>query len=126
MVKNLLANAGDAGDMASTPGSGRAPGVGNGHPLQVFLFREFHGQRSLVGYSPWGRKESARAEHASMHAQTVPLKLLRFLKSQKLYSFPFVDTLLTLWFLFISNWVEWLLTINNCNLAFLKSLSKFL
>ena len=126
MVKNLLANAGDAGDMASTPGSGRAPGVGNGNPLQVFLFREFHGQRSLVGYSPWGRKESARAEHASMHAQTVPLKLLRFLKSQKLYSFPFVDTLLTLWFLFISNWVEWLLTINNCNLAFLKSLSKFL
>ena len=25
----------------------------------VFLPREFHGQRSLVGYSPWGRTESA-------------------------------------------------------------------
>ena len=24
----------------------------------VFLAGEFHGQRSLVGYSPWGRKES--------------------------------------------------------------------
>ena len=23
----------------------------------VFLLGEFHGQRSLVGYSPWGRKE---------------------------------------------------------------------
>ena len=23
----------------------------------VFLTGEFHGQRSLVGYSPWGRKE---------------------------------------------------------------------
>ena len=23
----------------------------------VFLPREFHGQRSLVGYSPWGHKE---------------------------------------------------------------------
>ena len=27
----------------------------NGHPLQpVFLPGESHGQRSLVGYSPWG------------------------------------------------------------------------
>ena len=31
MVKNLPANAGDAG---SIPGSGRSPGVGNGNPLQ--------------------------------------------------------------------------------------------
>ena len=34
MVKNPLANAGDA-DVASTPGSGRAPGVGNGNPLHT-------------------------------------------------------------------------------------------
>ena len=27
-------------------------------PTLVFLPREFHGQRSLVGYSPWGHKES--------------------------------------------------------------------
>ena len=31
MVKNLPANAGDAG---SIPGSGRSPGEGNGNPLQ--------------------------------------------------------------------------------------------
>ena len=31
MVKNQLANAGDAG---SVPGSGRSPGEGNGNPLQ--------------------------------------------------------------------------------------------
>ena len=31
MVKNLFANAGDAG---SIPGLGRSPGVGNGNPLQ--------------------------------------------------------------------------------------------
>ena len=30
VVKNLLANAGDAG---SVPGSGRSPGAGNGNPL---------------------------------------------------------------------------------------------
>ena len=33
----------------------------------VFLLREFHGQRSLVGYSPWGHKESAMTE-ATLHA----------------------------------------------------------
>ena len=34
MVKNLPANAGDIRDKGSIPGSGRAPGVGNGNPLQ--------------------------------------------------------------------------------------------
>ena len=32
--KESPCNAGDAGDMGSIPGSGRSPGVGNGHPLQ--------------------------------------------------------------------------------------------
>ena len=34
MVKNLPANAGDAKDAGSIPGSGRSPGEGNGNPLQ--------------------------------------------------------------------------------------------
>ena len=34
-VKNPLANAGDAGDAGSIPGSGRSPGVGDGNPLQL-------------------------------------------------------------------------------------------
>ena len=29
-------------------------------PTPLFLPGEFHGQRSLVGYSPWGCKESDR------------------------------------------------------------------
>ena len=29
---------------------------------------EFHGQRSLVGYSPWGCKESDMTERRSTHA----------------------------------------------------------
>jgi len=36
-VKNLPANAGDAGDAGSIPGSGRGPGVGNGNPFQYCL-----------------------------------------------------------------------------------------
>ena len=34
VVKNPPANAGDARDTGSIPGSGRSPGVGNGTPLQ--------------------------------------------------------------------------------------------
>ena len=29
---------------------------GNGNPLQYSCLRNPHGQRSLVGYSPWGHK----------------------------------------------------------------------
>ena len=36
-------------------------------PTPVFLPGEFHGQRSLVGYSPWGPKESDTTEARSMH-----------------------------------------------------------
>ena len=35
-------------------------------PTPVFLSGESHGQRSLVGYSPWGRKESDMTEHICM------------------------------------------------------------
>ena len=30
-------------------------------PTTVFLNGEFHGQRNLARYSPWGRKESEQA-----------------------------------------------------------------
>ena len=35
MVKNQPANAGDATDMSSVPGSGRSPGEGNGNPSSI-------------------------------------------------------------------------------------------
>ena len=34
-------------------------------PMPVFLPGEFHGQRSLASYSPWGHKESDTAEWLS-------------------------------------------------------------
>ena len=49
-------NAGDVGDAGSIPESGRLPGGGDDYPTPVFLPGKFHGQRSLVGYSPWGRR----------------------------------------------------------------------
>ena len=47
----------------------RSPGEANGNPLQYFLPGKSQGQRSLVGYSPQGRKESTPpppSEHYSM------------------------------------------------------------
>ena len=54
MLKNLPAN---AGGVDLIPESGRSTGEGNGNPLQYSCLQNPHGQRSLVGYSPWGHKE---------------------------------------------------------------------
>ena len=51
----------NAGDLGSIPGLGRSPGEGSGN-TPVLLPGKSHGQRSLVGYSPWGRKESDTIE----------------------------------------------------------------
>ena len=53
--------------MGSIPGSGRSPGEGKWQPTPVFLPGESHGRRSLVGYSPWGRKESDTTERLHLH-----------------------------------------------------------
>ena len=39
-------------------------------PTPVFLPREFHGQRSLVGYSPWDCKESDTHTHTIVDTRT--------------------------------------------------------
>ena len=55
MVKNPSAMQEDS---VWIPGLGRSPGEGKWLPTPVFLPGEFHGQRSLGGYSPKGCKES--------------------------------------------------------------------
>ena len=39
-------------------------------PTPVFLPGESHGRRSLVGYSPWGRKEMDTTECRHTHTPT--------------------------------------------------------
>jgi len=45
-----------AGYSGLIPGLGRSPDE-QWQPIPVFLPEKFHGQRSLVGYRPWGCKE---------------------------------------------------------------------
>ena len=54
-----------AGDPGLIPRLGRSPREGNGNPLQCPCL-ENHGQRSLVGCSPWGHKESGITEQLTL------------------------------------------------------------
>ena len=55
VVKNPPAKAEDAGLIL---GSGISPAEGNDKSTPIFLPGKFHGQWSLEGFSPWGRKKS--------------------------------------------------------------------
>ena len=76
VVKNLPANAGDAGDLGLIPGLRRSPGVGNGNPL-VSLPGKSKGQRNLAGYSPQGHKETDVTEHT--HTHLCPIHYIHFI-----------------------------------------------
>ena len=62
MVKYLPANARDSRDESSIPESERSPGIRNGSPTPLFLLGKSHGQRSLVGFTPWDCKELDKTE----------------------------------------------------------------
>ena len=59
----------NAGDLGSIPGPGRSPGGGHGHRFQYSCLENPHGQKRLVGYSPWGHKDSEVTErlHTAQH-----------------------------------------------------------
>ena len=75
-AKNPPVDAGDLGDAALIYGSGRSPR--KWFPTPVLLPGKFHGQRNLVGYSPWGHKELDMTEQLSTHIPLV-LRLWGFL-----------------------------------------------
>ena len=64
------------------PGLERSPGGGKWQPTPVFLPERSHGQRSLVGYSPWGHKELDMTEQLSKQAKALqvllPIKKISF------------------------------------------------
>ena len=48
----------NAGDLGSIPGLGRFPWRRKWQSTPVLLPGKSHGQRSLLGYSPWGHKDT--------------------------------------------------------------------
>ena len=56
----------NAGDSGSIPGSGIFPWRRKWRPTPVFLPGEVHGQRNLVGYSPWDCKELDTIERLTL------------------------------------------------------------
>ena len=63
----VKASAWNTGDLGLIPGSGKIPWRRKWQPTLVLLPGESHGGRSLVGYSPWGRKESDTTERLHFH-----------------------------------------------------------
>ena len=61
LVKNIVADAGDTRDVASIPGLGRSLEEEMATHSSI-LAGEFHGQRSLEGYSPGRHKDSDNSE----------------------------------------------------------------
>ena len=76
VVNNPPVDAGDVRDADSIPGSGKIP-LGQvrfpwrkaWQPTPALLPGESRGQRSLVGYSPWGHTELDTTERLSIQAQ---------------------------------------------------------
>ena len=78
VVKNSPANVGDIKRCGFDPWVGKNPWRRAWQPTPVFLPRESHGQRSLVGYGPWGHKESDTTE-VTYHIQSCYIFLQRVL-----------------------------------------------
>ena len=56
----------NAGDLGLIPGSGRSPGERNSYSLQYSCLESpVRELKSLVGYSPWGRKLSDMTERVT-------------------------------------------------------------
>ena len=57
----------NTGDLRSTPLLGRSHGREHGNPLQYSCLKNPHGQRILVGCSPWGHKELDMTDRLRTH-----------------------------------------------------------
>ena len=93
VVKNMPANEADTRDTGSVPELGRSiHWRRKWQPTPMFLSGKSHGQRSLAGYSPWGRKESDTTEHTRAHECTKIHRIVYF----KMVSFMLCEFYLNL------------------------------
>ena len=62
------------------PGLGRSPGEGNRYPLQYPCLENPHGQRSLMRYRVWDRRESDMTEQLTLSQLHILQSIFRGLK----------------------------------------------
>ena len=85
VVKNLPANGGNPRDPCFHLWVGKIPWSRKWQLVPVFLPGEFHEQRNLAGYSPWGHRESDTTEWLSTdpsHSIFSSLWLQRWIRSE--------------------------------------------
>ena len=83
-IKESPPNVGDTRDSGSIPGSGRFPQSRKRQLTPVFLPGNFHGPRSIVGYSPRGHKEhNGACAHTHMHTQLLSSPFYRSANKQR-------------------------------------------
>ena len=111
VVKNSLVNTRDTEDGIQSLGWKDPPGEGNVNPLPCSCLKNPHGQKSLVGYSPWDRR--VIYDWATEHACTLP------------HQQPWVHSL-TLWVCFwfvISSLVSFLFRVSMWGMSHVISTS---
>ena len=81
VVKNPLADAGNAGERGSIPWVRKIPWRRQWQPTPVLLPGKSHGRRSLAGYTLWGRKRAGHdwvteRAHTHLKGHPAPAQLL--------------------------------------------------
>ena len=91
----------------------------------VFLPGEFHGQRSLAIYSPWGGKESDMTEWLHFHFHFIPYKLDQLIRSIRRYSpiLAFQDFMQLFSFTYLS--LSWVCKFNHISFVSFYFFQKF-
>ena len=89
-------------------------------PTSVFLPGEFHGQRKLVSYSPWGHKELDMPEQLALHFPALSASSSVVSLSQNTVSLTvciWLWNMITFWGVYFSWWFKFILKLffhNDC------------
>ena len=105
------------GDPGSISGSERSLGEGSGNPVQYSCLENPNGWSSLVGYSPWGRKELDTTENLHfthcLYCNNWPI-LHRTLCIKQVKQFNLAHNNLYRWVVFFFKFISTLIFTNFC------------
>ena len=88
LVAQMVESACNAGDLSSDPWVGKITWRREWLSTPVFLLGESHGQKSLVGYSPWIRKESDTTEVTEYAQEIIYINTLVWSRSWTHKKYP--------------------------------------